>query len=201
MRLGFLGGSFDPPHVGHVALAERCRDALGLERVFLIPAYRPPHKLHRQLSPFALRLAMVKAAIAGRDRLEALTLEAERGGVSYTVDTLRALRARYAGARFWLCMGTDSLREIASWRDPVKVAAMARFAVYRRGEEPVSLPASWADKVDFVGGEPVDVSSTQVRERVALGLAVDALVAPGVLMIMRDAGLYRTPESAVGQEG
>ncbi len=200
MRLGVLGGSFDPPHVGHVALAEGCRDALALERVLFIPANLPPHKLHRSLSPFAVRLAMVEAAIAGRAGLEALALEGERGGVSYTVDTLRALRARYAGARFWLCLGSDSLREIASWRDPQAIASMARFAVYQRGEDRLPLPAAWADNVDLVAGEPVEASSTQVRDLAARGLPFDALVPPGVQAIIRGAGLYRAAAPAAGQE-
>jgi nicotinate-nucleotide adenylyltransferase len=139
---------------------------------------------------------MVRAAIAGQPGLEVLTLEADRGGVSYTVDTLRELHAHYAAARFWLCLGADSLREIATWRDPQAIAKLARFAVYRRGEEAGPVPPDLTGAVDWVAGEPVAASSTQVRDRIARGLAVLELVAPGVLAIIQREGLY-----TAGQEG
>ncbi len=201
MRLGVLGGSFDPPHVGHVAVAERCGAALRLERVFLIPAYQPPHKLHRTLNPFAVRLAMVRAAIVGHPGLEALALEGERGGVSYTVDTLRELHRRFPRGEFWLLLGSDSLRELAGWLDPEGIAALARFAVYRRGEERLVVPPALEPRIDLVAGDLEPASSTEVRDRVARGLAVDALVAPAVLAIIRREGLYLGPEPAAGQGG
>ncbi len=201
MRLGVFGGSFDPPHVGHVAVAERCSAALQLERVFLVPAFQPPHKLHRVLSPFAVRLAMVQAAIEGHPRLAALALEGERGGVSYTVDTLSELRRRFPEARFWLCLGSDSLREIAGWRDPEGIVALARLAVYRRGEEGVVVPPVLARRVDLVPGDLEPGSSTEARRRIGLGLAVDDLVAPGVLAIIRREGLYAAPAPGAGEGG
>jgi nicotinate-nucleotide adenylyltransferase len=184
-----------------VAVAERCGAALKLERVFLVPAYQPPHKLHRVLSPFPARLEMVRVAIADHPRLEVLTLEGERGGVSYTIETLRELHCRFPNARFWLCLGSDSLREIAGWRDPEGIAALARFAVYRRGEEPVVVPPALERRVDLVAGDLEPGSSTEVRERIARGLAVDDLVAPAVLAIIRREGLYAAPTPAAGEGG
>ncbi len=201
MRLGILGGSFDPPHLGHLTLARRCRRALALDRVLLVPAYQPPHKLDRELSPFDVRLAMVRALADDREGLEVSTLEKQRGGVSYTVETLRDIRRQRPDASLWLCLGSDSLAEMTSWKAPEEIAALARIAVYHRPGVPEQVPAALRGAVDPVPGPPVAISSTRLRALVAAGQPIERWVTGPVATIIRREGLYgRAPENG-SQEG
>jgi nicotinate (nicotinamide) nucleotide adenylyltransferase len=132
MRIGVFGGTFDPPHVGHLALAEWAREALRLDRVLFVPAGRPPHKGRRVLTPVAHRVAMTRLAVRGQRAFVVSALEARRNGPSFTVDTLRALRKREPGARIFLLMGADSLAEFPTWRDPAGILGFATLAVAAR---------------------------------------------------------------------
>jgi len=131
-RIGLFGGTFDPPHLGHLALAEWARERLGLDHVLFVPAGRPPHKRGARLSSAAARVAMTRLAVRGNPAFRLSTIEVRRGGPSFTVDTLRALRARHAGARLFLIMGEDSLDDFATWREPAAIARLATLAVARR---------------------------------------------------------------------
>jgi len=190
VRSGVLGGTFDPPHRGHLVLAERCRDALHLDRVLFVPAYHPPHKDAAELTPFPLRWEMLLAAIRGRPAYSALALEAERGGVSYTVETLRELHRRYPQDEFWLLIGADSLEEISDWKDPAGIARLARIAAYRRRGAGTAPPEAVRDRVRIIEGPRVDVSSSEIRRRVRAGGSVEELVPDAVGEVIARERLY-----------
>ena len=187
-RIGILGGTFDPPHVGHVRMAAAARDVLGLDRVFFSPAPRPPHKSDADTSPYAHRLAMVEAAIAGEERVAVTKIE-EAHAISYTVDLLRACRDR-TSADLYFIMGADSLAELPTWRDPAQVAALATLVVFPRGSG--VMRANIAGEVSLVVFEApvIDVSSTEIRAGLERGdTAVDE-VAPAVARYIAHHRLY-----------
>ncbi len=132
--LGILGGTFDPIHIGHLAIAEEARETLGLERVLLVPAAHPPHKPGRPITDAGHRLAMAELAVAGNPALSVSPLEIERGGPSYTVDTLAELRPGGDGAApLWFILSTEALAGFTSWREPDRILELARLAVMPRG--------------------------------------------------------------------
>ena len=191
---GLFGGTFDPPHLGHLALAEACADAAGLDRVVWMPAATSPHKRGRRQTPARLRLAMVEAAIEGNQRFHASDLEVRRRGVSYTVDTVRQLDEAGPLA---LIVGGDSLAGFATWREAREIVRLARLVAYRRPGDAVSLDSlpDWlAPAVTVVEGPPLDLSSTAVRARAASGQTVRYLVPDGVRAIIEAEGLYRTTD-------
>lgn len=200
-RVGVLGGTFDPPHLGHVQVATDVADALALDRVLWIPAATPPHKRGRPLSPGAVRMAMVEAACASDPRFRADPLELDRAGVSYTVDTLRALKEREPEAELFLILGVDQFRTLdTGWKDPAEVVRLATLAVMDRGGMAARdhvPPVPGIESAVFVPVRRVDVSATEVRRRVAAGEEVSGLVPPGVEEIIRREGLYR-PAGASG---
>ena len=166
-RIGILGGTFDPPHVGHVTMAQSARDVLGLDRVFFSVAPAPPHKHDEPVSAYHHRAAMVEAAIAGDDTLAITRLE-EAHAPSFTVDLLRAVRERTRADVFFI-MGADSLAELDRWREPAEVARLATLVVFPRTGAAMRAPAT-GDIGLVVFEEPmIDVSSTTVRARLERG--------------------------------
>ena len=198
VTLGLFGGSFNPPHVGHLAVAEACAEAAGLDRVLWMPAATPPHKRDDPgLAPADERLALVRAATAGNDRFEVSDLEIARDGVSYTVDTLRQLRDAHPGADLALLVGGDSLAAFATWREPRAILDLARLVAYRRpGADLGDVPAWVLDRTEIVEGPLLDLSSTMLRERIAAGRTVRYLVPDAVRQRVEARGLYR--EGSVG---
>lgn len=132
MRIGIFGGSFDPIHLGHLISAEQAREQVRLEQVWFVPAARPPHKQTRDLTPFALRVEMLEMAVAGHTDFRVSEIEKERPGPSYTVETLRRLHETHPGNEWFLLMGSDSLRDFPSWREPEQIAALATLVVIGR---------------------------------------------------------------------
>ena len=190
-HVGILGGTFDPPHVGHIVAAVHVRHALSLERVLVVPAHVPWQKRGvRALSAVADRLAMTRAAFADLDGIEVSTIELDRGGDTYTVDTLEELRSARPNDDHWLIVGSDVAAHLDTWRRPETVRALARLVVYERpgavGHRP---PHGWS--FDLVEVPLLDVSSSALRERVHLGAPIDGLVPPAVAAIVRDRALYR----------
>jgi nicotinate-nucleotide adenylyltransferase len=182
VRLGIFGGSFDPPHLGHLVAASDACDALGLDRVLWIPAARHPLKEGRVRTPPALRLEMVRAAIAGDPRFAADDLELRREGPSYTVDTLRALTGRHPGAALFLLAGADLLAELPRWREPDEVQRLATLAVLSR--EGDALPAGAGLDAVSVCVTRVDVSATEIRRRAAAGRTIRYLVPEAVRAVV-----------------
>ena len=188
MPLGLLGGAFDPPHLGHLALGERARRQLGLARVRLLPAGDPWRKAARGVTPAAERLAMTRLAAQGDPAFEVDAREVERPGPSYTVDTLRELRDE--GERdVVLILGSDALADMPCWREPDAIVALARLAVAPRAGQPVEAPAG--ARLLVIDMPPLAISSTLVRERVRAGEPLDGLLPDAVAAHVRARGLYR----------
>jgi len=194
LRLGVFGGTFDPPHAGHVRVARDVADALALDRVLWIPARIPPHKQTEAVSPAPVRLEMVRAAAAADPRFEASDVELVREGPSYTVDTLRELRGRHPSAHLFLILGADQLRTLEhGWKEPVEILRLATLALMdREGEAApeVAPDLPGMERAVHVPVTRVDVSATRIRAALAAGDDVSAWLPPGVLEVIRREGLY-----------
>lgn len=189
-RVGVFGGTFDPPHVGHLVTAVNVRYALGLDVVLLVVANVPWQKAMRPVSPAADRLAMVEAAVGGIEGLEASRVELDRGGDSYTADTLAELRRRSPSDELFLVLGSDAAGGLPTWVRAEEVRALATLVVVTRpGSEALDPPAGWV----HVGVEVprLEVSSTDLRARVVDGRPLDWLVTAPVVAAIRERGLYR----------
>jgi nicotinate-nucleotide adenylyltransferase len=194
--VGILGGTFDPIHHGHLVIAEEAREALGLERVLLVPAASPPHKPGRPVTDAAHRLAMAELAIAGNPAFTVSRLEVDRGGASYTVDTLDALRA--AGVEQpWFILSAEALAGLPAWRDPARILELCRLAVVPRGGYE-SLGPPWVtehfpgleDRVAFLPAPLLPISGSVVRRRAAAGRSVRYLVPDAVAAYIASHRLY-----------
>lgn len=197
--LGILGGTFDPIHHGHLVIAEEAREALGLERVLLVPAATPPHKPGRPVTAPEHRLAMTGLAIADNPAFAVSRIELDRGGRSYSVDTLEALRAaRGADADVpWFILSAEALAEFPTWRMPDRILELCRLAVVPRGGyEP--LDVAWVmdhfpgheDRVRFLPGPLLPISGSVVRRRAAAGRSVRYLVPDAVARYIAEHRLY-----------
>ncbi|MCU0307712.1 MAG: nicotinate-nucleotide adenylyltransferase [Thermoleophilia bacterium] len=194
--IGVLGGSFDPPHLGHLLLAAEAWWQLGLDEVRLVPAARPPHKPDGPTMDAAVRARMVERACREHPALTCWRVEIDREGPSYTADTLDRLHEEAPGVRAWFLLGTDQLAGLPGWRDPERILARARLGVaLRDGEDPDAARALAErvapGRVDWVRMPAVGISSTLVRARLAAGEPVRFLVPPGVEEILRQAGHCR----------
>jgi nicotinate-nucleotide adenylyltransferase len=189
LRIGILGGTFDPPHVGHLVMASEACEALGLQRVLWIPSAEHPFKRGQVRTPAETRLALVRAAIQGDPRFEACDLELRRQGPSYTVDTLRELTGLHPGAELYLLVGADVVREMPDWREPHEVVRLARLAAVTR--EGSGLPEGLPLPATPVPVTRMDVSATEIRRRVAAGQTIRYLVPEPVRALIESAGLYR----------
>ena len=202
-RIGLFGGTFDPPHVGHLALAEWAREALSLDRVLFVPAGRPPHKGRARLSPVLHRVAMTRLAIRGNRAFAVSALEVLRDGPSFTVDTLRTLKRREPRARIFLLMGADSLAEFHTWRDPEGIVAFATLAVAGRPGSPepglAAVRGRAAARAGLRGRPPfawlrnpgLEVSSSAIRARLSAGRTVRYLGPDAVARYIARHRLYR----------
>ena len=190
-RVGVFGGTFDPPHLGHSIVASEVMEALALDRLLWVPAGIPPHKQGRPVTPAEVRRRMVVAAIADHPGFELCDLELEREGVSYTVDTLRRLRSAHPGWSLSLILGADLLEGLASWKDPDAIRSMAELVAISRGATSVPPRSAVPAGVRIVRVTPVDISSSDVRTRVAGGKAVSTMLAARVLSIIESERLYR----------
>ena len=198
LRIGILGGTFDPIHFGHLAIAEAALDRLDLDRVILIPAGRPWLKSDQMVTSAAHRLAMVRLAIEDRPELEVSTIEVDRPGPTYTVDTLAELRRELgSGVDLYLILGMDSVRELRRWRDPERLFGMCTVVAVSR---PESVDVSTAEiecefpaahgRIKTTRGPMLDISATDIRMRVAEGRSISNCVPPSVQRYIRQHGLY-----------
>jgi nicotinate-nucleotide adenylyltransferase len=203
-RLGILGGTFDPIHVGHLAVAEEAREALGLERILFVPAAVPPHKLGRAITLAEDRLAMVELAIAHNPAFVASRVEFERGGPSYTVDTLvdldRSERAAGREPDLILVMSAEAFHDLPTWREPARVLQLARLAVAPRDGYPDAEPGFLArnfpgfeDRAIFLDAPRLRLSASDLRERAACGRSLRYLVPDAVATYIGDHDLYSDP--------
>jgi nicotinate-nucleotide adenylyltransferase len=187
VRIGIFGGTYDPPHQGHLIVAQDAWSSLRLDRVRFMPAAIPPHKAGRTITPAWLRLEMLRAAVAGDPRFEIDPYELERGGRSYTVDTLRALRSREPDTEFVLLIGADQHAEFSTWREADTIPGVARIAVLTRDG---AIPAGRDSRFEWVAVTRIDISSSEIRRRVGAGEPIDYLVPPEVVAAIRAHGLY-----------
>ncbi len=195
MRIGLLGGAFNPPHIGHVICAQEARLQLDLDVVNLMPVCVPPHRELDDDPGAAVRLELCRAAIVGHDGLGVLAAEVERGGASFTVETLEALSQSQPRNEFTLVIGADQALAFGNWRDPERIGRLARIAVAARADADRDAAlaeverASEAEAV-LVNMPRIDVSSSLIRDRIADGMACDHLLPGGVARAIRERGLY-----------
>lgn len=190
MRLGILGGSFDPPHVGHLLAAGDAFDALDLDRLVFIPAATQPLKQGLLAATAAQRLAMVELLVAGDPRFAVDPIEIDRAGLSYTVDTLEAYAARYPAAERFFLVGADVLGSFGKWREPARITRLARLTVLQRAGESRALPPLPQEPL-VLQTRRIDVSSTEIRERVRAGKSIHGFVPDAVAAYIAAERLYR----------
>ena len=189
-RIGVYGGTFDPPHRAHLAIARAALEHATLDKVLFVVASVPPHKRGEVFAGAEDRLAMVEAALQDEPAMEVSRLELDREGPSYTIDTLRALRAQYPKARFYLILGSDSMRDLPKWRAPEAILREAEVLVARRPGVDDTVPPQLAGHCQFLPLEAMPVSSTAIREQLAQGAALESLLPEAVAQLIRKRGLY-----------
>lgn len=192
MKVGVFGGTFDPIHWGHLVLAEEALLAAGLDRILFVPSGLPPHKSARTLTPFKHRLAMVRLAVAGLAAFEVSEAEADEARPHYTLDTLASLSRERPADELSFLLGSDSLLEMRSWRDPEAIIRLCPLVVLPRpGFDAAGADPAFTGRVTLVDGVSVSISSTLIRRRLARGAPVRFLVPGPVREYIRRNGLYR----------
>ena len=189
MKVGLYGGSFDPVHLGHLLVAQAALEELALDRLFFIPAAQSPFKPDQKPTPAADRLRMLRLALVGQTRMEVDDQEIERGGISYTIDTVRDYARRFPAAELFYLIGADHIAKLPLWREAHELAGLARFLVIPRPGDPV-LPLPSPFRGQTLAGFPLGVSSSQIRTRVKAGKTVDYLVPSAVAEAIRNNRLY-----------
>jgi len=218
MRIGLLGGTFDPVHFGHLLLAEQCREQCGLDAVWFLPAGSPPHK-RRDVTPGIERLEMLQLAIAGHEAFAVSDRELKREGTTYTVDTLTELHAEQPDAELFFLIGADSLHDLPTWREPRRILELATIVAVNRGDRPlpdleeICAKLNVADaagfradagsvrhdqprsRIQIVTMPGCDLSATDIRQRVAAGKSIRYMTPRAVEVYIQQRGLYRADRS------
>lgn len=192
MATGIVGGTFDPIHVAHLIMAEYAIDTLDLARVVFVPAPRPPHKRGVEMAPVAERVEMVRLAIEGNPRLALSTIELDRPGESYTIETVREMRRAFGDREtLYFVMGADSLAQFGTWKDPEDLLRECSFAVAPRpGVSMESVDPGVRERVTVLDMPLLGISSSDIRERVREGKSIRYLVPPAVESHIRAKKLY-----------
>jgi len=199
MRLGLYGGTFDPVHYGHLLLAEQCREQCALDEVWFIPTRSPPHKHAAGINSGIVRAEMLELATAGDPHCIVSRIELQREGVTFTVDTLRHLHQEDATRDLFFLIGADSLTDLPTWREPDGIAELATIVAVNRGDRPLpprdalvsSLGEHIASRVELVTMPGIDLSATDIRNRVSKGQSIRYMVPRAVEMYIYEHGLYR----------
>lgn len=193
MRLAIFGGSFDPPHIGHLLAASDAFEQLSLDRIILVPAASQPLKAGRANAPAEHRLEMVRLLVAGDPRFEVSDVEVERGGLSFTVDTLMHFATLYPAAERFLLAGADVLESFGQWREPRRILELAQLVLLERqhGAPGAVPPALREHEMRRLPTRRIDVSSTEIRERVRTGKPIRGFVTDAVAAYIQRAALYR----------
>jgi len=204
VKIGLLGGSFNPVHLGHLVAAQDARERFDLDQVWFLPCARSPLKGAATLAPDAHRLAMLRLALAGNPWASVCDLELERGGISYTVDTVRELQRRHPNADFYFIVGTDALADLHQWREIETLLTLCRFvAIQRPGWEPeamtaerLRLPPPWPERLRAAirPGHAIGISSTEIRARAAEGRSLRYLAPDAVIAYIAQQALYGAGE-------
>ena len=189
MKIGLFGGSFDPVHLGHLLVAQAAVEELGLDRLFFIPAAQSPFKPENPPAPAAARLQWLRLALAGKSSYAVDDLEIQRGGVSFTVDTLRDYARRFPAAEMFYLIGADNVPKLNQWSEPEQLAKLAEFvAVPRPGGAPAVFPPPFRGRT--LQGFPIALSSSQIRARFKAGQPVHHLLPPFVAEAIHNAKVY-----------
>jgi nicotinate-nucleotide adenylyltransferase len=208
MRLGLLGGTFDPVHFGHLLLAEQCREQCGLDAVWFLPAGSPPHK-RRDITPGRQRLEMLQLAVAGHEAFSVSDRELKREGTTYTVDTLTELHAEQPEADLFFLIGADSLHDLPTWREPRRILELATIVAVNRGDRPLTelqdirqrLGDSAATRIQIATMPGCDLSATDIRQRVAAGKSIRYMTPRAVEVSIQQHGLYRADRPVCSNSG
>lgn len=202
MRIGIFGGTFDPVHTGHLILAEQAREQARLDAVWFVPAPRPPHKDEDALSRFETRVEMLALATAGNPSFRVDEVEKERDGPSFTVDTVAELRRRHPGDEFHLLVGSDTLKDVPLWHEPIRLLQQAGLVVMARPGHAVlsanelrtrlSMPEAVPLRLEVVEAPLIDISSRDLRRRAAAGRSLRYFLPRAVEAYIHDKQLYRT---------
>ncbi len=192
MNIGVFGGTFDPPHLGHMIAMEHAREQLDLGKVLFVPASMPPHKGNHGVVEAHHRHAMLQSALRENRFLEVCDLEFQRGGVSYTVDTLKELKSIYPGDTLYFLLGMDMMAEFHTWRSPQEILELAEIVAFTRPDFPMpDLEHSLRRKITVCRIPEVGISSSDIRRRVKEGKSIRYMVVPAVEMYIKEHGLYR----------
>lgn len=200
MRIGIFGGTFDPVHLGHLIVAEQCREQARLDQVWFIPSARPPHKQDRPLTPFEQRVEMLRLALAGQPAFQINEIEKDRPGPSYTADTLDVLSRDHSDADFHLILGSDCLADLPFWHEPARIIARAGLLIVSRPGWPVwpaeqlraalHLSAEVSLRLQGIDVPQIDISSRDLRRRAAEGRSLRFLVPRAVECYIEEKRLY-----------
>ncbi|MGH1505023.1 MAG: nicotinate-nucleotide adenylyltransferase [Acidimicrobiales bacterium] len=196
-RIGLLGGTFDPPHLGHLVVGDQVRKAAGLDEVWFVVANDPWQKADREVTPAAVRLEMTEAAIAAAPGLSVSPIEIERGGTTYTIDTLETLRLRHPDVEWSVIVGRDAAAGLHTWHRADDLREAARFLVVDRPGSVAEVSAGFASST--VDVPELEISSSDIRRRVAAGESVRFLVPDAVVELVERHGLYRPGDYAPAQ--
>jgi nicotinate-nucleotide adenylyltransferase len=204
MRIGVFGGAFDPVHYGHLILAEQCREQARLDAVWFVPAARHPFKADTTAAPFERRVEMLHLALAGHPSLRVDEIEKDRPGLNYTADTLDELARHHPGAELHLLLGSDTLPDFPRWYEPVRIVRTAGLVVMERPGHPVPpaeelqaalrLPPDVPLRMQVVEVPLIDLSSRDIRRRVAHGRTIRYMLPRAVEVYIAEKGLYRLAE-------
>ncbi len=189
-RIGIFGGTFDPPHLAHLIIAEQAVHQLKLDKVILVPAYLPPHKKNGTEGSPSQRHAMIKKAISGCREFDVTSVEMDRKGVSYTIDTLRYFKTKYKNAKFFLIVGGDNYRQLEKWKSANEIRKLVTLAVYNRAESPITGRNRDKKGVVQLSGAKLDISSTLIRYLVKRGESIRFMVPASVERFIHRHRLY-----------
>ena len=190
MRIGIFGGTFDPPHLGHLLVAIDAFEALALDRLVFVPTGRQPLKADVTTAPGAARLAMTRRLVGDDARFAVDAMEIERDGLSFTIDTLHAFAARDPEAERYFLLGADAWRSFPRWRSPDEIMRLATVVVLTRGGEPIGPAASGVRAPRVLPTRRIDISSTEIRSRIRAGLSLRGFVPEAVREYIEANGLY-----------
>jgi nicotinate-nucleotide adenylyltransferase len=189
MKLGLFGGSFNPVHLGHLLVAQAAIEELGLDKLFFIPAAQSPFKTENKIAPAEIRLKLLRLALAGKSNCEIDEQEIRRGGISYTIETLRDYAKRFPQAKIFYLIGADNISKLNEWREASELAKLAEFiAIPRPGESTAEFPKPFHGRI--LKGFPIEISSSQIRARVKANLPIENLVPQFVADAIHAAKLY-----------
>lgn len=197
IKVGIMGGTFDPIHYGHLLAAERARESCGLDEIWFIPSFQPPLKENDPNADVDARLEMVYRAIDFQPHFRAMDIELERGGTSYSIDTVQALQELYPGRAFSYIIGSDRVNDLPQWHRIQELAEIVSFIGVERPGESIDvslLPSYIVDRLTVIGMPLVDISSTEIRQRQADKRSIRFMVPEKVYSFIRRNSLYEKPE-------